>query len=72
MEFCNSIPIPYRASSNLHAINAHACVGLVLSQILLKNWYLSRYKSLVADSDCVDILCSVLCSELVEHTTILC
>ena len=75
MEFHNSIPISYRASLNLHAINAHACVGLVLSQIWLKNW--SKYyiwcKSLVADSDSVAILCSVLCSDLVEHiSTILC
>ena len=79
MDFHNSIPIPYRASLNLDAINAHACIGLVLSKIWLKNWYLSNKiwcKSLVADIDCVAILCSVLCSDLVEHiesiSTILC
>ena len=33
VEFHNSIPIPYWASSNLHAINVRACLGLVLSQI---------------------------------------
>ena len=41
--------------------------------ITIPNWYLSNEililwcKSLVADSDCVAILCSVLCSDLVEH-----
>ena len=62
MEFHNSIPIPYWASLNLHAINAHACsmcplIGCEFDDADI--WC----KSLVADSDCVAILCSVLCSQ---------
>ena len=72
MEFHNSIPIPYRASSSLHVINAHACLHVLIGREFDDADILC--KSLVADSDCVAILCSVLCSDLVEHSisTILC
>ena len=65
----NSILGKFELACNKCACVRRSCLksDMVEKLVFCQTKYYIWYKSLVADRDCVAILCSVLCSDLVEH-----